>query len=459
MTKIFVSYRRDESQEIAGRIARRLQERLGPGSILCDAGEPPLGVNIRKHFAERIGPCDVLLAIMGKHWLTPSEDGSSSLHEPFDCQRVAIESALAAGVPVVPVYVDGAARAQESDLPASLAELALLSGLSINDGPDFMNQMERLIRGINAFIRPSTGGAQAKADEAGSGVQAPAVVSRIEELRRAEREIRQNTRRILLARSAPPKAGGMHTLRDIPIAPELLIIPAGRFLMGSPESEAERRENEGPQHEVVIRRFAIGKFAVTFDEYDAYCRATGNPLPEDEGWGRGRRPVINVSWEDAQGYIQWLNHEARAELGDQYYRLPTEAEWEYVCRAGTTTPFFTGETISTDQANFDGNYSYGSGSKGRSLKATVEVGSYPPNPWGLYDMLGNTWEWVEDRFHDNYRGAPTDGSAWEIGKTENRVLRGGSWDSIPGCVRSAYRNMNAQGSCCSFDGFRIARTL
>ncbi len=460
MTKIFVSYRRDESQEIAGRIARRLQERLGSGSILCDSGEPPLGVNIRKHFAERIGSCDVLLAIMGKHWQTPPEDGSSSLHEPFDCQRVAIESALAAGVPVVPVYVDGAQRAQEGDLPASLAELALLSGLSINDGPDFMNQMERLIRGISVHIRP-VAGVESKSGEASpvADAQVRAAASRIEELRRAEREIRQNTRKILLARSAPPKAGGMHTLRDIPIAPELLIIPAGRFVMGSPESEAERRENEGPQHEVVIRRFAIGKFAVTFDEYDAYCRATGNPLPDDEGWGRGRRPVINVSWEDAQGYIQWLNHEARAELGDQYYRLPTEAEWEYVCRAGTTTPFFTGETISTDQANFDGNFSYGSGSKGRSLKATVEVGSYPPNPWGLYDMLGNVWEWVEDRYHDNYRGAPTDGSAWEIGKTENRVLRGGSWDSVPACVRSAYRNMNAQGRCSSFDGFRIARTL
>jgi len=286
-----------------------------------------------------------------------------------------------------------------------------------------------------------------------------AVVSKAEELRQTENEIRQQTRNILLAQSAQERPKGVHTLRDMPIAPEMVIIPSGRFMMGSPDSEAERRDNEGPQHEVVIRRFAVSKYAVTFEQYDAYAHATGEDFPDDEGWGRGRRPVINVSWEDAHGYIRWLNDIAKAELAGQSYRLLTEAEWEYVCRAGTATPYFTGETISTDRANFDGNFCYGRGEKGRSLRATVEVGCYPPNPWGLYDMLGNTWEWVEDRFHENYRGAPTDGSAWESGKNENRVLRGGSWDSVPGFLRTAYRNMSPQDHRCSFDGFRIARTL
>ena len=195
--------------------------------------------------------------------------------------------------------------------------------------------------------------------------------------------------------------------------------------MGSPSSERERYDNEGPQHRVtIIDAFAVGKYEVTFEEWDACVSAggCGGYRPDDEGWGRGRRPVINVSWEDAQRFVEWL----REETGEPY-RLLSEAEWEYVARAGTSTPFHTGGTISTSQANYDGNYTYGNGREGEYRERTVPVGSFGANAFGLHDVHGNVWEWVEDCWNDSYRGAPSDGSAWERGDCSSRVYRGGSW--------------------------------
>ncbi len=154
----------------------------------------------------------------------------------------------------------------------------------------------------------------------------------------------------------------------------------------------------GPQHRVTVKPFAIGKYEVTFDEWDACVKAGGcnGYRPEDPGWGRGNRPVINVSWNDTKAYVAWL-----AKKTGNPYRLPSEAEWEFAARAGTTTPFAFGTTITPKQANF-----------GRSDGKTEPVGSYPPNAWGLYDMHGNVWEWVEDCWHDNYGRSPTDGQPW-----------------------------------------------
>jgi len=238
--------------------------------------------------------------------------------------------------------------------------------------------------------------------------------------------------------------------------PELIVIPAGSFLMGSPEGEEGRLDEEGPQHRVTLARpFAIGRLAVTFDDYDAFCAATKRERPDDdEGWGRGRQPVINVSWNDAVAYCQWLS----AQTG-QGYRLPSEAEWEYACRAGTATPFHFGETISTDQANYDGNDTFGRGVQGKYRGRTVEVGSLPANPWGLHEVCGNVWEWCEDCWNDSYAGAPTDGSAWRHGDCCSRVLRGGSWDGSPGFARAAIRNYFSPENRIQDYGFRLARTL
>ena len=246
--------------------------------------------------------------------------------------------------------------------------------------------------------------------------------------------------------------------RDCDGCPELVVIPAGEFQMGSPTSEGGRYyPEEGPQHRVTVSSFALEMTEVTFDEWDACVRGGGcnGYRPDDAGWGRGSRPVINVSWEDAQAYVSWLSAETGAA-----YRLPSESEWEYAARAGTTTPFHTGATISTDQANYDGNYVYGSGRRGTYRERTTPVGTFAPNAFGLYDVHGNVWEWVEDCWHDSYRGGPGNGAAWTVGgDCGRRVLRGGSWIALPRNIRSADRGRRTVGNRNYLAGFRVARTL
>ena len=245
------------------------------------------------------------------------------------------------------------------------------------------------------------------------------------------------------------------SFRDCAACPEMTSIPAGSFMMGSPEGEPGRLADEGPQHKVTISRpFAIGKYAVTFAEWDA-CVADGGCggyKPGDNGWGRGDRPVIFVSWGDAQAYVAWLS----AKTG-KTYRLPTEAEWEYAARAGTSTPFWWGTTISPDQANYNGLFAYADGETGRNRAATLPVKSFQPNPWGLYQMHGNVWEWAEDCWHGRYSAPPTDGSAWKSGICLLHVIRGGSWWDAPAWLRSA-RRLGWVTRVFTI-GFRVARSM
>jgi len=193
--------------------------------------------------------------------------------------------------------------------------------------------------------------------------------------------------------------------RDGGEGPEMVVIPTGSFWMGSPEDEPDRFECEGPRHRVEISRaFALGRTAVTFEEYDRFVEATGRNRPSDNDWGSGSRPVIDVSWDDVLAYAAWL-----CEQASRCYRLPTEAEWEYAARAGTETPYSTGACIHTDQANYNGNDDYNEcGSKTGVFRGkTVPTGSLPPSPWGLHEMHGNVWEWVQDCWHEGYSGAPT----------------------------------------------------
>ncbi len=242
------------------------------------------------------------------------------------------------------------------------------------------------------------------------------------------------------------------SLKDGGQGPMIVVIPGGRFLMGSPEDEPERDANER-QHEVEVARFTIGKYAVTFEEYDRFVAATGHEKPHDLGWGRGRRPVINVSWFDAVAYAGWLSQQT-----DQTYRLPAEAEWEYACRAGTITPFYFGATISTGQANYDGNYIYGKGSKGVYRKETMEIGQFPANAWGLHDMHGNVWEWTCSEYDGNYGGAEQR-CVNDSGSGGPCVLRGGSWLHGPHGVRGAARINRNPHYRTRGGGFRLARTL
>ncbi len=233
--------------------------------------------------------------------------------------------------------------------------------------------------------------------------------------------------------------------------PLMVVIPAGRFLMGSPPEEPERSVDEGPQHEVRIARpFALGVYAVTFDDYDRCCDGTQRKKPEDKNWGRGNRPVINVSWEDARAYCAWLSAQT-----EKPYRLPSEAEWEYACRAGTDTPFHFGARLSTDQANVNGEHTYNGSAKGEYRQRTMPVGAFPPNAFGLHEMHGNVWEWCQDAWHGDYNGAPADGSAWEAGGSGARVVRGGSWDDDPVYARSASRYGGDPVNRYDFVGFRV----
>ncbi|MGD9925097.1 MAG: formylglycine-generating enzyme family protein [Pseudorhodoplanes sp.] len=238
----------------------------------------------------------------------------------------------------------------------------------------------------------------------------------------------------------------------------MVVVPAGSFTMGSPESEKERESDEGPQRQVTLAKpFAVGKFAVTFDEWDA-CVADGEckfHRPKDEGWGRGKQPVINVNWYDAQAYIRYLSRKTAG----KDYRLLSEAEWEYVARAGTSTPFWWGSSISTSQANYGGNFTYDGGRRGENRERTVPVDSFQPNAFGLYQVHGNVWEWTEDCWKPSYSGAPTDGSVWFGGLCGGFVVRGGSWDGPPKGLRSACRMYLAPEDRTSILGFRVARTL
>jgi formylglycine-generating enzyme required for sulfatase activity len=273
--------------------------------------------------------------------------------------------------------------------------------------------------------------------------------------------------RWLGSQARPTKAGGVRVIagagggtrelgakpgesfRDFGAGPEMVVIPAGSFMMGSKDGEGDKSER--PQHKVTIpQAFAAGKYPVTFDEWDAAVAAGGvSHKPSDAGWGRGRQPAINVSWDDAQAYVKWLS----AKTG-QPYRLLSEAEWEYACRAGSSTAYCFGDS----EGELD-RYAWYSANSGRQ---THPVGEKTANDFGVHDMHGNVWEWCEDVWHDSYDGKPeglkASGGAWITGDSSRLILRGGSWGSVPGYLRAACRNGILEFRL-NDAGLRVARTL
>jgi len=225
-------------------------------------------------------------------------------------------------------------------------------------------------------------------------------------------------------------------------------IPAGSFRMGSAEHDKQAHADEWPRHQVTLdHAFYLGRYPVTFTEFDHFCDATGRPQPADSGWGRENRPVTNVSWHDAVNYCAWLSEQT-----GQNYRLPTEAEWEYAARAGSQTPWSFGDR----EQDLDTYAWFGQNSEHRSQP----VGEKRPNPWGLFDCHGNVWEWTQDCWHDSYQHASSDGSAWGQENNGNcawRVIRGGGWLSGPGGLRSAYRYWGTAGGANGDVGIRLAR--
>ena len=244
--------------------------------------------------------------------------------------------------------------------------------------------------------------------------------------------------------------------------PEMVVVPPGKFVMGSSESEAGSTTDERPQRSVTFAKpFAVGRFAVTFDEWDA-CVAAGSCRyrPSDQGWGRGGRPVIDINWDDAREYVWWLSNTT-----GKPYRLLSEAEREYVARAGTITAYWWGASFSLAMANYNRNSSHPSDAtkfdprQPTVLSKTVPANSFAPNPWGLYQVHGNVDEWVEDCWHDNYTGAPSDGTAWKVGNCTGHVLRGGSFGVNPLALRSAARSWSKAPDRLIYFSVRVARTL
>lgn len=232
------------------------------------------------------------------------------------------------------------------------------------------------------------------------------------------------------------------------------MIPAGEFMMGSPDSEAGRWDDEGPRHKVTISHsFAVGKYEVTNEEYEMFLQATP-ALRDPETHGGNNHPVVGVSWREAKAYAAWLSKET-----GHPYRLLSESEWEYAARAGTQTLYAWGDDIGVANAHCDScgtrwDYDGGNGDH----QGSIPVGSLATNGFGLHDMHGNVWEWVEDCWHDSYGGAPQDGSAWLSGDCDNRVLRGGSWSNHPRTLRAAFRGREPTEGRGGILGFRVART-
>jgi formylglycine-generating enzyme required for sulfatase activity len=241
---------------------------------------------------------------------------------------------------------------------------------------------------------------------------------------------------------AVPEPG--EVFRDCPDCVEMVVVPAGDYSMGSPETPYEK-----PEHKVTIAQpFAIGRREVTFDEWDqCFAALACKYRPDDRGWGRGTRPVIDVSWDDAKLFIAWLSQKT-----GKRYRLPSEAEWEYAARAGTTTAYWWGRAADKGRANCED-------CAVTPTRQTTPAGTFRPNGFGLFDVAGNAAEWVEDCWNDTYRGAPTNGTPWTAGQCQQRVLRGGSFAGKANLIRSAARFRYDRDVRYYANGFRVARDL
>ncbi len=426
MSGIFISYRRELDAGWAGRLAADLKRDLPDQPIFHDIASIEIGEDFGIAIQRALGHCAVLLVVIGPRWLDAQHPhGGRRLDDEDDWVRIEILAGLQGKLRVVPVLVGGAIMPSAKQLPDALKPLVRRNAHEITDKRWDYDVGEL----IKALRRVSTHAAGRDGAEAPSQVGHPTVVA-------------APPPRILDAHDLPAPGTAF---RHGPDFPELVVVPAGHFLMGSPQDEKDRDENEGPCHPVTIARpFAVGRYPVTFAEWDAFVAAGGTThRPDDKGWGRGRQPVIHVSWDDAQAYVAWL----REQTG-QPYRLLSEAEWEYAARAGSQTRYPWGDEPGKDKANFRGSSSQ------FKLKRTAPVDSFPANAFGLCDMVGNIREWVEDSWHANYQGAPDDGRPWD-GSGEAKTVRGGSWNSPSYCCRAACRNRDAPRTRQDDLGFRV----
>jgi hypothetical protein len=356
MPKLFISYRRHESADATGRLYDRLKAHFGAASVFYDVDTIPLGVDFRKHLGDQVGKCDVFLAVIGDGWLKSRfkkglKKGQRRLDDPADWVRIEIEAALARGIPVVPVLVGLAAMPSDTDLPDSLKELSFRQAVEVRSGADYDGHADRLIRALDRIF--------IEKDQA-------LLVQKQEEVRDTVKDVQKDE-------EDPPHRKGPKRGEIISnsLGMKLAFIKPGTFLMGSPRTEECRFDNERQHRVKLTKGFYMGVHLVTQEQWQAVMGSNPSHFK-----GEYNLPVEQVSWGDCQEFLRRLSEKEGTE-----YRLPTEAEWEYACRAGTTSMFCFGEMISTEQANYDGTSPDVWGRKGKGCTAPLELDQYHNRYW------------------------------------------------------------------------------
>jgi hypothetical protein len=465
MARIFISYRRADSEIATGRIYDRLEAHFGRGTVFMDVDDIPLGVDFREHLDQQIRGCDALIAVIGKRWLTIRDRRRKRrLDAPQDYVRTEIEIALDRGIPVIPVLLQGVTMPAEADLPPSIAKLAYRNAAQIDPGAGFRMHMDRLIRGLGQLLTASTDApepdptdepAQIKAPSKPAASPAPAVAT---EPRKTEPRTEAGR---LIAELRDP---GTHPKRRLAIGDRLaeigdprpgvgldadglpdidwVEVPAGEFLFGEKNATA------------FVDAFRIARYPITNAQYAAFIDAGGYrddrwwrglakriEAPAESSWPHPNRPRTHVTWYEAIGFCRWLSEQLRLDI-----RLPTEIEWEKAARGPDGRAFPWGGGHRAGVANINETV----GEAGLTyLKQTTAVGMYPigASPYGLLDAAGNVWEWCLNKF-EKRQDIETDGN-------EGRVVRGGSWFDFPGRARSAVRGWNHPDARYDFIGFRV----
>ena len=522
MSTVFISYRRENTAGEARALFNDLAARLGENSVFMDVDSIALGRDFRTVLQETTASCDLMLVLIGRNWTEAKDEGGRiRLENPADYVRLEIESALKRDIAVTPVLVQGAHMPAPEDLPGEIRDLAYRNGFELSHSR-WESDVGEMVRRLGLEGPP--GGHQVKpiapehSAPAASGLRDISAGSAISQVRPQPgllwRRVRPTRRQIMgvaalavvgtgAAIAAPSirRLLSKPALRTISFDAEsvdergmrkasekysaaiftealglgagldMVSIPAGSFTMGSPSEEPERQPNEGPQHHVTLASFFIGAFPVTQAQWTAVVLAHPGRIyrdldPKPSFFRDIDLPVESITWNEAEEFCLRL-----AAITGRSYRLPSEAEWEYACRAGTTTPFNFGLTITPELANYCGtggaicgesdgrsiasdvyyglkydSGAYGHGPAGIFRGTTTRPGTFPPNRFGLYDMHGNVWEYCLDKETANYADAPLDSSPYLSGPADSlRMLRGGSWSHNPAICRSAYRDSIAPG--------------
>jgi formylglycine-generating enzyme required for sulfatase activity len=525
MTTIFISYRREICAGEARALFNDMRERLGESSVFMDVDSIALGRDFRGALQRTLASCDIVLVLIGRNWVDAKDE------DPGDFVRLEIEAALKRDIVVMPVLVQGAHMPAAAQLPPEIRDLAYRNGFELSHNR-WESDIGEMLRRLN--LNPSATSAtqrQSARPTAAPIAAVAATASAAEPHPIHSQPVRLTRRRALgIAASVAVGAGalavGVPAVRRFLSRPalrtihfdvasvdekgirnpseryaaavfsealglnaqlEMVSIPSGSFTMGSPPNEPERQPNEGPQHHVTLSAFFIGASPVSQAQWAAVVLAHPDRILRDldpmPSFFKGiDLPIETVSWNQAEEFCLRL-----AAITGRSYRLPSEAEWEYACRAGTITAFNVGPTITPELANYCGtggavcgdndgksiasdiyagvrytSGAYGQGPVGIFRGTTTRPGTFPRNRFGLYDMHGNVWEYCLDKSTDDYSQSPLDGSAYLSGPRDApRILRGGSWSNNPAICRSAYRDHNDpsspgwQGRC----GFRVACTI